>query len=314
VECVVLLYGRPALLIDRGRLATPPPFWNVLEDQREEIETAQRGVGRIELYGHPEFDWAGTAFLVNDTTLMTTRRTAEFFIENRGETWYFRPGITAWMDYGSEYQRVSNAGYRVRNVIGVHAFYDLALLEVEPPQLHQGGAPTRLALAAQAPPQLEGRPCYIISYPVWDARRNEPEVLTRVFRDVYNVKRVQPGFVRGTFQFREVQLLRNDCCVLGQNAGGCLIDLETHQVLGMQLTCRYLEPGTAIPLWVLRNDPLFTKAGVSFAEATPEDLQRTSRQIEQLARSRYWDDVRDTVAALYRRVFGTTGLPPRNGG
>ena len=53
---------------------------------------------------------------------------------------------------------------------------------------------------------------------------------------------------------------------------------------------------------------------MTFAEATPQDLQRTSRQIEQLARSRYWDDVRDTVNALYRRVFGTTGPPPRNGG
>src|SRR5262249_56617140 len=114
LECVLLLYGRPAVLVQQDRLAGVPPLWNVLEDQREDIEMAQRGVGRIELYGHPEYDWAGTAFLVSETALMTTRRTAEYFIESRGDDWQFRPGITAWMDYGSDYQRVSHPGHPVR--------------------------------------------------------------------------------------------------------------------------------------------------------------------------------------------------------
>ncbi len=308
LECVLLLYGRPALLIDQGRLASVPPLWNVLEDQREDVEAVARGVGRLELYGHPEYDWAGTAFLINETTLLTTRRTAEYFIENRGEIWNFRPGITAWMDYASDYQRVASAGYKVRGVLGVHSIYDLALLEVEPPQLQQGYSPAPLALAGRAPEQLEGRPCYLISFPVWDARRNEPETVTRMFRDVYNVKRVQPGLLRGTLQFREIQLLRHDCSLLGHSAGGCLVDLETHQVLGVHLTGRYLETGTAIPLWALRNDPLLERAGVTFAEATGDELRTTTGQLERLARSRYWGDVRDTVRAMYQRVFGTT--PP----
>ena len=103
---------------------------DVLEDQREDIEMAQRGVGRIELFGHPEYDWAGTAFLVNDNTLMTTRRVAEAFVENRNSAWQFRPGISTWMNYRTSYQDVPNAGYRVRSVVGVHDQYDLALLEV----------------------------------------------------------------------------------------------------------------------------------------------------------------------------------------
>ena len=112
---------------------------------------AQRGVGRIELFGHPEYDWAGTGFLVNETTLMTTRRTAEIFIENRGEQWQFRPGITAWMDYRSPYQCVSSAGYRVRGVFGVHSRYDLALLEVERPQMN-GTSPDASGPTMTRPP------------------------------------------------------------------------------------------------------------------------------------------------------------------
>jgi Trypsin-like peptidase domain len=306
LECVLLLYGRPSLEVHEDRLANAPPLWNVLEDQREDIELAQRGVGRIELFGHPEYDWAGTAFLVNETTLITTRRTAEFFLENRNEQWHFRPGITAWMDYNAEYQNVASAGYRVRAVLGVHHNYDMALLEVEPPQGQAQRSPTPLALAAQPPAHPEGRPVYLIGYPIRDARRNDPEPIARIFRDVYNVKRIQPGVLRGFLQFRDIQLVQHDCAPLGQSSGSCLVDLETHQVLGVHLTSRYLEPGVAIPLWVLRDDPLLQRCGVTFAQATPEDLRSTAEQIERLARSRYWTEVRGTIATLYQRAFGAT--------
>jgi hypothetical protein len=318
MECILALYGRPAILVSEEGLASVPPLWNVVEDQREEIETAARGVGRIELFGHPEYDWAGTAFLVNDTTLMTTRRTVEMFAERFNNTWQFRPGISAWMNYGSQYQRVSGAGYRVRNVMGVHEQYDLAFLEVEPPQFTQGYTPTPLAIASQPPEQTDGRQVYMLGYPVFDARRNEPQAMQRVFRDVYNVKRVQPGFLRGMFPFREVQLLRTDCGLLGCNGGSCVLDLETHQIIGMHLTSRYLEPGTAIPLWCLRNDPLFQRAGVTFAEASWHELQAASGQIERLSRTRFWNEVRATINNAYQRAFGNNqnqnpNFPPRQG-
>jgi hypothetical protein len=313
LECILLMYGRPALEVNQDRLANVPPFWNILEDQREDIEMAQRGVGRIELFGHPEYDWAGTGFLVNETTLLTTRRTAEIFIENRNEQWQFRPGITAWMDYSSEYQNVASAGYRVRTVMGVHNTYDVAFLEVEPPQFQPNGSnPTPLVLAAQSPFQIENRQVYMIGYPIRDARRNDPEMVTRIFRDVYNVKRVQPGMLRGFLQFRDVQFLQHDCATLGQTAGSCIMDLETQQVLGMQLTSRYLEWSAAIPLWVLRDDPLFQRCGVTFAQATSEELRTTEEQVERLARSRYWNEVRAAIGSFYQRAFGTPMNPNPN--
>jgi hypothetical protein len=303
LECVLLLYGRPALLVDGATLAGAPPFWNLLEDQREDIEMAQRGVGRIELLGHPEYDWAGTAFLVNDNTLMTTCRVAEAFVERRAEGWQFRPGISTWMNYRGSYQEVPNASYRVRAVLGVHDRYDLALLEVERPQVN-GTNPAPLALAAEAPAPLDGRPAYLIGYPVRDARRNEPETVARIFRDVYNVKRVQPGQLRGALTFHDVQFLRHDCAPLGQNAGAPLLDLETHQVLGLQMTSRYLEAGTAVPLYVLRDDPLLRRAGVTFAEATEPERRGVAEQLDRLARSRYWNEARSVIANLYQRAFG----------
>jgi hypothetical protein len=153
----------------------------------------------------------------------------------------------------------------------------------------------------------------MIGFPVADARRNEPQMIARIFRDVYNVKRVQPGLLRGCFTFREVQLLQHDCAVLGQSAGACVVDLETHQVLGMQLTSRYLESSTAIPTWVLRDDPLFRRVNVSFAEASRQDLQLTTGQIERLARSRYWNEVRSAITNFYQKAFGTSFPPTPQG-
>jgi hypothetical protein len=305
LECVLLLYGRPALQVSKGKFASVPPRWKALEDQRSEIELALRGVGRIDLLGHPEYDWAGTGFLVGETCLMTTRCTAELFAENtRSGQWQFRPGISSWMDYQSDTQHPASAAYRIRAVVGVHDRYNLALLEVEPPHLN-GRSPAPLALAAQAAQPLEDRPVYMIGYPVRDARRNEPESIARVFRDVYNVKRLQPGTLRGIIQFRDVSLVQHDCAMLGRAAGSCLIDLETHKVLGLHLTGRYLGNGTAIPLWLLRDDTLLQKAGVTFAEATSQDLAAVTRQVERLARSHFWADTKGSIASLYERAFGT---------
>ena len=144
--------------MSQGRLAQVPAFWNILEDQREGIELTQRGVGRIEFVGHPDYDWAGTGFLVGDTCLMTTRSVAQIFAERQDAgTWQFRPGISVWMDYQADHQRPASAAHRVQRVLGMHDRYDLALLEVEPPQ-HNGAVPTPLALASEGSGRAGGRP------------------------------------------------------------------------------------------------------------------------------------------------------------
>jgi hypothetical protein len=119
LECLLLLYTRPSLLVCNGHLAAIPPFWKALDEQREAVEIAQRGVGRIELLGHPDYDWAGTGFLLNERCLLTTRRTAELFIENPSGTWQFRPGITAWLDFRSHACHPPSAGCRIHAVAPV---------------------------------------------------------------------------------------------------------------------------------------------------------------------------------------------------
>src|SRR5579862_6304173 len=47
LECVLMLYARPSLLLTQGKLGALPEMWNCLEEQREDIEMVQRGIGRI---------------------------------------------------------------------------------------------------------------------------------------------------------------------------------------------------------------------------------------------------------------------------
>jgi hypothetical protein len=301
LECVLSLYARPSLLLTNNHLGAVPEMWNCLAEQREDVEMVQRGVGRLELMGHPEWNWAGTAFLINETTLMTTRRTAEIFCEMQGQkTWTFRPGITAWMDYNCEPSRQASARCKVRGVIGCHERYDLALLEVEP-----SADACPLVLSSISPAEMCGRPVYMVSFPVCDARRSEPETITRIFRDVYSCKRVNPGRIINNFRFGNVELMNHDCCTIGQTSGGCIFDMQTHQVVGMQMTSRYLECGTCVPVSVLRDDPMFTSAGVTFASTDSGQLGMMTQQLERLSRTRYWQDLCKTISDFYQKACPT---------
>src|SRR5262249_10921336 len=163
-----------------------------------------------------------------------------------------RPGITAWMDYRASHQTVASAGYRIRGVLGVHDVYDLALLDVEPPQLRSGG-PTPLALAPQAPPRLESQPVGLAGFP----RRHHPPATSDPapaagsLRAVYRAKRAPPGVTRGVLSSRAVKLPPPACAPLALPPGGAPLVWETHHLLGLPPPSRSLKTATAVPLWVL---------------------------------------------------------------
>ena len=83
--------------------------------------------------------------------------------------------------------------FEVTEVIGIHDDHDLALLRVERRLVRRAGrCPTRCP-SRHASPRLFERDVYVVGYPAWDGRRNEPEPIRRIFTDIYNVKRLQPG-------------------------------------------------------------------------------------------------------------------------
>ncbi|MFD3534090.1 trypsin-like serine peptidase [Streptomyces sp. NPDC058664] len=267
VEAIVLLEGRPAILVQRQDFAPQRDEWVALDAQRPAIRESLTRVGRVEVTGHPRLDWVGTAFLVGPRTVMTNRHVAVEFsrLQGDGSPWVFEYGMSARVDPAEELPVDGEppgafAPYEVTEIIGIHEDVDMALLRVEPSA--DGGLPAPLAVAADAPASLPGRPVYVVGYPAWDGRRNEPESMRRIFMDVYNVKRLQPGMAT---EFTPGGLvMKHDCSTLGGNSGSPVFDLTDHRVLGLHFGGRYRTGNFAVPLWELVDDPLLTAAEVNW--------------------------------------------------
>lgn len=265
LEAIILLFGRPAILIQDGRFFPPPADWTVLEQHRDAIERTLRSVGRIEVEGHPELDWIGTGFLAAPDVIMTNRHVAmEFTAPRANGQWGIQPGMKARIDFAEELGGGHPVEFAIRSLIGIHGRYDMALFRVERNGGEDGNLPIppALPLAARLDTSrpLAGRQVYVVGYPAWDGRRNDPEPMQRLFANIYNVKRLQPGAVNDHSAGQGI--FTHDCSTLGGNSGSCVVDLETHQVIGLHFGGRYRQANQAVALWELANDPLIQQAGI----------------------------------------------------
>jgi hypothetical protein len=275
VEAIVLLEGRPAILVQGQDFAPQPGDWAVLDEQREGIRSSIARVGRVEVSGHASLDWLGTAFLVAPDAVMTNRHVANEFARSDGQGgWTFRHGMSARIDTVEELTTPAPATpgprtdgsfeFAVTEVIGIHQDADLALLRVAPASASGVPLPTPLPIAADAPAAVVGRPVYVVGYPAADGRRNEPEAMRRIFMDVYNVKRLQPGTATDLVPEGNGFTLHHDCSTLGGNSGSPVFDLADHRVLGLHFGGRFRSGNFAVPLFQLTEDPLLERVDINW--------------------------------------------------
>jgi hypothetical protein len=261
LEAIIVLEGRPAVFIQNDDIVGVPTDWQVLAEQRDAIRASITRVGRIEVSGHPDFAWLGTGFLVGAEAIMTNRHVASEFAMRSDGGWSFRPGMSSQVDFKEEFGSLQPLEFRITDIIGIHEKHDMALLRCEP---RSGSAelPEPLSVSALEPDPLPDRTVYVIGYPAWDGRRNDPRHMQQIFTDIFDVKRLQPGEIR-SFEDAIPQVI-HDCSTLGGNSGSPVFDLESHRVVGLHFGGRYLEGNRAVPLWRLLEDELLVKAGVNF--------------------------------------------------
>ncbi|MFJ8016961.1 trypsin-like serine peptidase [Streptomyces sp. NPDC096339] len=280
VEAIVLLEGRPAILVQGQDFASQQGDWALLDGQRPGIRQSIARVGRVEVSGHAGLDWLGTGFLVSPFAVMTNRHVAAEFAHADGRGGFvFRQGMGARIDTAEELGAPAGDGsfeFDVTEVLGIHQDVDMALLRVSPASGGGGPLPSPLALAADAPPDLVGRPVYVVGYPAADGRRNEPAAMSRIFMDVYNVKRLQPGTATAFLPDEDGAgagagvragagfTMTHDCSTLGGNSGSPVFDLADHRVLGLHFGGRFGSANYAVPLFELTDDPLLERAEVNW--------------------------------------------------
>jgi endonuclease G, mitochondrial len=271
LEAIILLEGRPALVIKGGDFLGVPERWQILTTQRDAIRTSIARVGRIEVTGHPGSEWVGTGFLAGPGTVVTARHVAREFARLAPDHgWRFRTGMGASIDLDREQGATGPSEFAITGIVGLHERYDLAALAVTQTGGHGQALPAPLPVATAAPgagaaAAVRDRTVYVVGYPAWDGTRNDAAHMRELFGGVYDVKRLQPGLI--TSWPDGAYVLTHDCSTLGGNSGSPVIDLETHQVIGVHYGGAYLAANNAVPLWLMTGDELLRKANVNFTEA-----------------------------------------------
>lgn len=263
-EAIIALTGRPALFFKQGAFVQPPAKWEILETFRAEIETNALSVGRIEVEGHPERDWWGTGFLVTEEVVMTNRHIANKFChQDESGVWQFKPEMIARIDYLEEVDNEESAEFELTEIIGIHEDpdVDMALFRMSTTSASGATPPAPLQFAPDTQGIRLGSNLYLVGYPAYD-ERNNVSAMIRIFGNVFDVKRLQPGEIRGVLP--QPSWLMHDCSTLGGNSGSCVIDLNSNRVLGLHFKGSYRETNYAVALWRLQNDPLVQKAGLQF--------------------------------------------------
>ena len=266
LEAIVLPRYRPVVDVLNDSFHEPPSPWTHLGsgDLRRRIEEAIPSIGRVEVPGHPSIPYGGTAFVVGPGLLMTNRHVAEIFTDGFGRRdIVFRAGLGAAVDFKQEVYPSPPALVKVRRVVMIHPYWDCALLEVE----ELPGGRGHLTLEGREPEEWRTREVAVIGYPAQDPR-NDVQLQNRIFRGIYQRKRLQPGKLTGEAVIRSfnhsVEAITHDSSTLGGNSGSAVIDLTTGRVIGLHFAGLYLRANYAVPAWELARDARVADAGVAF--------------------------------------------------
>ena len=231
----------------------------------EAIEHQAEAVGRLVDARTGEF--FGTAFLVGDDVALTMRHVADAALVKAG-------GATSDLRF-----ELGSAGQRTS--IPVKAILPFARNQqdmVTALQLAEPAPAMPLSVSLQAP--YIGQKVAVLGYPMPDPRVPEKE-LREVFGSRMGEKFVITGAV--TDVSSDGAMFTYDCFTSGGTGGGCVLDLETKEVVGVHFAGKWegdRKVGTArvlVQLWQHRDDGAvvgdYTTVAVGGPEYEEEDQE-----------------------------------------
>lgn len=250
LEAIVLLYGRPALLVQDGTFEIPPSdVWRArLYPSRLNLERAISAVGRVEVVNHRTHRWVGTAWMIGEGVAVTNRHVAEEFARWQGDGFGFVTGadatnpIGAWVNFREEYARFAVQEVQIAEILDIAEGPDMAIL-----RLASGEGLPPIPMAGHFDYRDRARYVAAIGYPAYD-ERNSTEAMRRIFGSIYDVKRLSPGVVaeEGT-----EGLFLHDCTTLGGNSGSVIVEVDTGHAVGLHFAGAYQEANYALKASVL---------------------------------------------------------------
>jgi endonuclease G len=261
LETIVLRVGRPVLEVANDDYLVDGPESTIWETRlshatvRAALRNVIPAVGRIEVTNHPDLTWIGTGWLIADDVVVTNRHVAGEFATLKmasggSRSFVFKRGwpdrkveMAASIDFRRELRNNAPRTFVVKDVLHIEDDDgpDFAFLRVERAGSAGPLSPSlRPATAAASAEQFVAT----IGYPAADSRIPEQDLMTRLFGDKYNVKRLAPGQVQKLTD----GLVMHDCSTLGGNSGSPIIDLTTGEVLGLHFSGIFLKENRGVPI------------------------------------------------------------------
>lgn len=274
LEAIIHESKRPVIDIvnDKMELTQLTRTWQHFGENhiKEQIENAIPSVGRIEVPDDPRgLLYAGTGFVVGEGLLMTNRHVAEIFASGLGVNGLkFRAGQedSVAIDFARERGSDSGELFRIRKVLMIHPYWDMALLRVDGLTSNQ----KPLDLSTRNIEEIIGdekREVAVIGYPAMD-RRNNFDLQCRLYRNLFNVKRLQPGILRKRRSIKSfgksVDAVTHDCTSLGGCSGSTVFDVQSGEVLALHFAGIEMDANFAVPTCDLASDSRVVDQGVSF--------------------------------------------------
>jgi endonuclease G, mitochondrial len=256
LEAIVLPRNRPVAFV-RGESYDDleEPWVNLNDDVvKRRIASLLPLIGRVEVPSSPILPYAGTGFVVGRDLIATNRHVAQLFSQGVGLTIRYRAGDAA-IDFKRQIDAPDDdrtAYLSVRAVEMIHPYWDMALLRVD-------GLPTDriLRLSVKSPEELIDHKVVVIGYPARDDR-SDLALQDRVFNRTYNVKRLQPGFIRARAEVQSfennVNAITHDASTLGGNSGSAVIDIDSGDIVALHFAGEYLKANYAVPMYELARD------------------------------------------------------------
>jgi PLD-like domain/Trypsin-like peptidase domain len=261
LETIVNRVGRPVLEVANDDYVVEGPEAAVWEARlgnatvRAALRRVIPSVGRIEVDNHPDQPaFLGTGWLIADDVVVTNRHVAEEFtalsITDGRRAFVFKRGwpdrntrMAARVDFRRELRNNSPRAFAVREVLHIEddSGPDFAFLRVE-----RTGAGSPLSPFLRPSGDRVAAQQYVatVGYPAADSRIPEQELMTRLFGDKYNVKRLAPGQVQRVAD----ELVMHDCSTLGGNSGSPIVDLASGEVLGLHFSGVFLRENRGVPI------------------------------------------------------------------
>jgi len=253
-------YTRPAFVVQDHDFKVPKdhPWAPLLQMYQEHIKRAVSSVGIFEIVRNDKKYPSGTGWLLTEDLVVTNQHVTEVFCEKVNGKFQLKEGFEKiTIDFNEEFERIHDYEFKVLEIVHVEeddtSLYnhtpDLAILRVE--KINKNGE--------SLPPPLElydeelkvNQPIAIIGFPSADYKL--PLKRKRIFNNIYDVKRVQPGLIKRIKMLYDFDF-QHDCATLVGNSGSPVIDILTGKVVGTHFAGSLnVFEGYAVRVDVLKN-------------------------------------------------------------